>query len=366
MVNNGSSDWETTDDDAEEAVEVHATPSRPAEETDAMSRITIGGTFTFAHLRSRPKLNGTRCTVLAVLPNTGRVSVKLFASEEWITVKPNNLVAEKDGACGSVQQAQVDGGKFRATGRWGGGESKTPHASKDARKATKARTAACMECGAADVKLKKCGACLQASWCGKECQTKAWPEHKKSCKVLARALLVPTQASLKREPMEKLTEKLGNYPKFTIALPASLTGYNMQEVPVVVPAWMFENEDVCPPATELNSDISRAVRASVVTSIKYFFKQLQSGNANFTEEDIGNACTDVLLAHNLGVEGVRECSAEHQASHLSNKWAPPLTTLSPIPKSWRMDLRKLEGVPPAFVKEFQQSIALIRATLGHR
>lgn len=45
-----------------------------------------------------------------------------------------------------------------------------------------------MGCGKAqedladDTKLQRCGKCREAFYCGKECQTTHWMEHKKSCK----------------------------------------------------------------------------------------------------------------------------------------------------------------------------------------
>jgi hypothetical protein len=40
----------------------------------------------------------------------------------------------------------------------------------------------CGHCGTTSDQLKKCARCGQVSYCGKECQTKAWKSHKKACK----------------------------------------------------------------------------------------------------------------------------------------------------------------------------------------
>lgn len=39
----------------------------------------------------------------------------------------------------------------------------------------------CTTCGAKDKKMKKCALCGHARYCGKDCQTKHWPEHKAAC-----------------------------------------------------------------------------------------------------------------------------------------------------------------------------------------
>ena len=40
----------------------------------------------------------------------------------------------------------------------------------------------CSKCGRVDLALKKCGRCLQASYCGAACQRAAWKQHKTACK----------------------------------------------------------------------------------------------------------------------------------------------------------------------------------------
>ena len=40
----------------------------------------------------------------------------------------------------------------------------------------------CGYCGKSDGTLKSCSKCRLASYCSKECQTAAWPEHKKECR----------------------------------------------------------------------------------------------------------------------------------------------------------------------------------------
>ncbi|KAJ6510558.1 hypothetical protein C8R45DRAFT_1207458 [Mycena sanguinolenta] len=39
----------------------------------------------------------------------------------------------------------------------------------------------CDACGKVDASLKNCGRCKVARYCSSECQTKAWPSHKKAC-----------------------------------------------------------------------------------------------------------------------------------------------------------------------------------------
>jgi hypothetical protein len=39
----------------------------------------------------------------------------------------------------------------------------------------------CFNCGSASEKLQKCGRCLKAVYCGKQCQTKAWECHEQIC-----------------------------------------------------------------------------------------------------------------------------------------------------------------------------------------
>ena len=44
---------------------------------------------------------------------------------------------------------------------------------------------ACLECGEQDRnKLKKCVGCKCATYCGRECQTKDWPTHKRFCSAM--------------------------------------------------------------------------------------------------------------------------------------------------------------------------------------
>ena len=40
---------------------------------------------------------------------------------------------------------------------------------------------ACAECGAVDTRMKKCGGCMTVSYCSRECQRRAWPNHKTIC-----------------------------------------------------------------------------------------------------------------------------------------------------------------------------------------
>ena len=48
--------------------------------------------------------------------------------------------------------------------------------------------AACGWCQQEDVPLKRCTGCHLVVFCGKECSTKAWAEHKKVCKPEQRRL----------------------------------------------------------------------------------------------------------------------------------------------------------------------------------
>lgn len=51
------------------------------------------------------------------------------------------------------------------------------------------RLSQCLECGkevAEDVKLSKCGRCKFASYCGKECQTRNYAEHRDLCKNISK------------------------------------------------------------------------------------------------------------------------------------------------------------------------------------
>ena len=40
----------------------------------------------------------------------------------------------------------------------------------------------CASCQIALQKMKKCSVCKDAHYCSRECQRKAWPEHKQTCK----------------------------------------------------------------------------------------------------------------------------------------------------------------------------------------
>ena len=44
----------------------------------------------------------------------------------------------------------------------------------------------CSECGKSG-EVKKCARCWQVDYCGRDCQAKAWPEHGKVCKKMAKA-----------------------------------------------------------------------------------------------------------------------------------------------------------------------------------
>jgi hypothetical protein len=46
---------------------------------------------------------------------------------------------------------------------------------------------ACAHCGSADGKLRACGACNAALFCGRDCQLAAWPAHKAACKAVKAA-----------------------------------------------------------------------------------------------------------------------------------------------------------------------------------
>ncbi|KAI5794097.1 hypothetical protein FPQ18DRAFT_235112, partial [Pyronema domesticum] len=43
----------------------------------------------------------------------------------------------------------------------------------------------CQKCQKKDIELKRCSRCQSAIYCGKDCQTTDWKEHKKVCKVFA-------------------------------------------------------------------------------------------------------------------------------------------------------------------------------------
>ena len=55
-------------------------------------------------------------------------------------------------------------------------------AAKSMRKETSASAeATCSQCGKKGLGFKKCSRCMQASYCGAECQKAAWRGHKKTC-----------------------------------------------------------------------------------------------------------------------------------------------------------------------------------------
>ena len=46
---------------------------------------------------------------------------------------------------------------------------------------TEAAEPSCAQCGLQGVPLKSCGRCMEAAYCGTECQKAAWKTHKKEC-----------------------------------------------------------------------------------------------------------------------------------------------------------------------------------------
>ncbi|KAJ7792398.1 hypothetical protein B0H14DRAFT_2931313 [Mycena olivaceomarginata] len=43
--------------------------------------------------------------------------------------------------------------------------------------------ATCYKAETKELKYQRCGACQKPAYCSKECQKKAWPTHKKTCKL---------------------------------------------------------------------------------------------------------------------------------------------------------------------------------------
>jgi hypothetical protein len=372
----------------------------------SVANLVDGEGVTLVGLQSRPELNGTRGIVKGANPITGRIRIFLSFSTKTIEVKSANLVAVNKTGSFSVDEVE-EGDDFRGSGL--GAKSSPALAAEEAYKATKARNAhraaieVCMQCGVGGANLKKCGGCDEVSFCGKSCQTKAWPKHKTRCRLMRFDHYI---SNLSPPEREKPRHAFGSFPKVTIALPASLTGYKGKEVPITMPLWTFEEENPSiDPANFIGSlekeTDGRSIRASVVSCIKTFFKEERAGGAQFTEATIGNLCTDALLAYKLGIDGVRECTGEflgscteqrtvqlrmtQEQAHkffakrcsssfelVVDKWGPKFSNVAPVPPDWDLDMRLKSyslllgpsaGLKPETLESWRRGIALVRAEI---
>ena len=69
----------------------------------------------------------------------------------------------------------------------------------------------CQGCGArgrcgATAKLRRCGGCLDTYFCGRHCQTKAWPQHKRHCFRVGET--VPSESGVPDELAPFLAERV--------------------------------------------------------------------------------------------------------------------------------------------------------------
>lgn len=187
-----------------------------------------------------------------------------------------------------------------------------------AKETARALVVACQNCGATDVKLKRCGACNKAWWCSRACQKQAWPAHKAECgglQQLQQSVEDPAQIPLDFD-----------FPTMIIALPPALTGYQ-EECPVHVPVWLWERKCTQKSDEELRTPESVVLREGLETAIRYFFKRERQPGSRLSQEDIGHLMCDAMLAFQ-----VRGCCEEIcQTPIVLPLWHAKKKCISPSP-----------------------------------
>ena len=282
-----------------------------------------GATVMIHGVKARPELNELRGTIKTLLFKRGLCVVKLLTTGEIVEVKPKYLTR---GAAGnfSIEEILRDQPSH--------GVSDAAAKAKLHYRAAKSRDAQrpkkCEECNQGDIELKACGACHAAWFCGRECQRKGWKAHKKVCEDLKDMRMLVNQDN---EPGSVLTgSQLTIIPRSSIALPPSLTGYSA-EVLVLYPASVFE-DPALPRLVRDQEAKNPAFKASLLTSIKYFFKKERTGVGNLTVEEIGDFCSDALFAFHQGFEGIREVLGPEVNDDSNGKWALRFLSSMDAPK----------------------------------
>ena len=171
------------------------------------------------------------------------------------------------------------------------------NASRDAKKE---REKCCNGCGKTNVKLSKCGRCLSAFYCSKECQATDHITHKKECKKLLQKRIAAA-----RNDVDTFHSGGENIPRFGVALSESVTGVH-EDVICHMPCWLVEELTVLRGRSNLDpKPIARTVR--------YFFKVYQSSveaAKSLSVLDVGDMCYDALILLWMKYPGVRRVYAE--------------------------------------------------------
>jgi len=283
----------------------------------------IGSKVTIQGLKARPELNGTEGVITAKQETNGRYVITLLASstgDEMVALKPVNI-------------------RLHITNK----DTKT--------KAENAQgTKQCKRCGKKDgedgCKLLVCSKCLKGSWCGKGCQKKDWPMHKKTC-------------------IKKFINRINGYPlpHKCIVAPPGLTGYK-RDVLIFVSPWTLDEY----PQGRGFWGPQRLI--PFIAEIKKYFvkeRELEERGEVPSAKEIGNVCDDfVLLMHYGRIKGLRMLADE--CVHIEEKDYDSVLSTQPtkIPKGWKLNPACCPNASPQDIAAFQKGIEDYRADYGER